>query len=74
MPSTEWETQGRIDRFPLGAHDIPDRLPDSRKVVRPATEKSKRLLAAFDRVVSQRQAGVGVGIRLFRNRQILGRQ
>ena len=32
------------------------------------------MLAAFDRVVNGGSAGIGAGLRLFRHRQILGRQ
>jgi PAS domain S-box-containing protein len=46
----EWETQRRIDDFPLGAHDTPDRLLIPEKLYGRAGE-IERLLAAFDRVV-----------------------
>jgi predicted ATPase len=46
----EWETQGRIDDFPLGAHDTPDRLLIPEKLYGRAREIAT-LLAAFDRVV-----------------------
>ncbi len=46
----EWETQGRIDDFLLGAHDTPDRLLIPEKLYGPARE-IETLLAAFDRVV-----------------------
>jgi serine/threonine protein kinase len=45
----EWETQGRIDDFPLGAHDTPDRLLIPEKLYGRAREIAT-LLAAFDRV------------------------
>ena len=46
-----WETQGRIDAFPLGAHDTPDRLVLPEKLYGRAREIAT-LLAAFDRVVT----------------------
>jgi PAS domain S-box-containing protein len=47
----EWETQGRIDPFPLGTHDVPDRLLIPEKLYGREGEV-KALLAAFDRVVA----------------------
>jgi serine/threonine protein kinase len=47
----EWETQGRIDKFPLGEHDTPDRLMIPEKLYGRASEIDT-LLAAFDRVVA----------------------
>jgi predicted ATPase len=47
---TEWETQGHIDAFPLGAHDVPDRLLIPEKLYGRDREVNA-LLAAFDRVV-----------------------
>ena len=46
-----WETQGRIDDFPLGAHDTPDRLVLPEKLYGRERE-IETLLAAFDRVVT----------------------
>jgi hypothetical protein len=34
---TQWETQHRIDDFPLGESDIPDRLLIPEKIVRTTT-------------------------------------
>jgi len=48
----EWETQHRIDEFPLGEHDIPDRLLIPEKLYGRASE-IKTLLASFDRVVAR---------------------
>jgi predicted ATPase len=47
----EWESLGRIDPFPLGAQDVPDRLliPERLYGREPEIET---LLAAFDRVVT----------------------
>jgi predicted ATPase/signal transduction histidine kinase len=47
----EWETQHRIGEFPLGEHDIPDRLLTPEKLYGRESE-IKTLLAAFDRVVA----------------------
>jgi PAS domain S-box-containing protein len=47
----EWETQGRIDLFPLGTHDVPDRLLIPEKLYGREGEVNA-LLAAFDRVVA----------------------
>ena len=69
----EWEPQGRIDPFALGEHDAPDRLLIPEKLYGRARE-IETLLASFDRVVDERHAGVGAGFRIFRHRQILGRQ
>jgi PAS domain S-box-containing protein len=46
----EWETYGRIDEFPLGEHDMPDRLLIPEKLYGRASE-IKTLLASFNRVV-----------------------
>jgi PAS domain S-box-containing protein len=48
---TEWETQHRIDEFPLGEHDTPDRLLIPEKLYGRESEIDA-LLAAFDRVVA----------------------
>ena len=64
---------GRIDPFPLGAHDAPDRLLIPEKLYGREREIDA-LLAAFDRVVAQRHAGARARIRLFRHRQVLGGQ
>jgi hypothetical protein len=48
---SEWETQGRIDEFPPGEHDTPDRLLIPEKLYGRASEINI-LLAAFDRVVA----------------------
>ncbi|MBV9891515.1 MAG: serine/threonine-protein kinase PknK, partial [Rhizobacter sp.] len=46
-----WEGERRIDNFPLGEHDIPDRLRVPEKLYGRAREV-ETLLAAFDRVVT----------------------
>jgi PAS domain S-box-containing protein len=48
---TEWETQRRIDEFPLGEDDTPDRLLIPEKLYGRESEIDA-LLAAFDRVVA----------------------
>jgi predicted ATPase/two-component sensor histidine kinase len=48
----EWESHARIDAFPLGAHDTPDRLRIPEKFYGREREIAT-LLAAFDRVVAQ---------------------
>ena len=47
-----WEAHGRIDPFPLGAHDVSDRLLLPEKLYGREREID-RLLAAFDRVVAR---------------------
>ena len=47
----EWETQRRIDEFPLGEHDMPDRLLIPEKLYGRASEIDT-LLASFDRVAA----------------------
>jgi serine/threonine protein kinase len=68
----DWKTRGRIDDFPLGEHDTPDRLLIPEKLYGRAREV-ETLLASFDRVLSSGRAGVGAGLRIFRHRQIRGR-
>src|SRR5262245_33621221 len=47
----EWESRGRIDEFPLGEHDTPDRLMIPEKLYGRARE-IETLLASFDRIVA----------------------
>ena len=53
----EWETQGRIEEFPLGKHDTPDRLLVPEKLYGRAREL-KVLLDAFERVVADGTPGL----------------
>ena len=46
----DWEARGRIDDFPLGEHDTPDRLLIPEQLYGRAREV-ETLLAAFDRIV-----------------------
>ena len=48
----EWESQGRIDPFPLGAQDVPDRLLIPEKLYGREREIDL-LLAAFERVAAR---------------------
>ena len=48
----EWETQSRIDEFPLGEHDTPDRLLTPEKLYGRAREIDT-LLGSFDRVIAR---------------------
>src|SRR4029077_15778240 len=48
---TQWETLGQIDDFPLGEHDVPDRLWIPEKLYGRAREIDM-LLASFDHVVA----------------------
>src|SRR5204863_5529659 len=50
----QWSTQGRIDDFPLGQHDLMDRLQVQRRLYGREQEIAA-LLAAFDRVVGAGQ-------------------
>jgi predicted ATPase len=47
----EWETRSRIDAFPLGEHDTPDRLLIPETLYGRASE-TENLLASFDRIVT----------------------
>ena len=48
----QWETQRRIDEFPLGQHDTPDRLLIPEKLYG-RTDEIDTLLASFERVVAK---------------------
>src|SRR6201987_5378488 len=54
----EWETQNRIDEFPLGEHDTPDRLLIPEKLYGRASE-IEALVAAFERVVAGARPELG---------------
>jgi PAS domain S-box-containing protein len=47
----KWESQGRVDEFPLGEHDIPDQLLIPEKLYG-RTQEIDTLLASFERVVA----------------------
>jgi PAS domain S-box-containing protein len=47
----QWETRCRIDEFPLGEHDTPDRLMIPERLYGRAAE-TETLLASFDRVIA----------------------
>ena len=64
----EWQTHGRIDPFPLGAHDSSDRLLIPEKLYGREREVTA-LLAAFDRV-GRGHARASACIRLLWCRQI----
>src|SRR5262249_22396982 len=49
-----WESEGRIDPFPLGTHDMPDQLRFPEKLYGRKREFAT-LLACFDRVVAERR-------------------
>jgi PAS domain S-box-containing protein len=51
---TEWETQHRVDEFPLGEQDTPDRLQIPEKLYGRESEINA-LLAAFDRIAADGQ-------------------
>ena len=68
---SEWQSHGRIDPFPLAAHDASDRLLIPEKLYGREREVDA-LRAAFDRVVARGPHRARTGIRLFRCRQILG--
>ena len=69
----EWETQGRIDEFPLGRTRHARPAADSREIVRASTRDRDpaRLLRSRR---GRRQAGVGARFRILRYRQVLRRQ
>jgi PAS domain S-box-containing protein len=49
---TDWETRRRVDQFPLGEHDTPDRLLVPEKLYGRSDEIGT-LLASFERVVTR---------------------
>ena len=67
----EWEAHGRIDPFPLGAHDASDRLLIPEKLYgREARDRhAARGLRPGRR---RRRARAGAGVGLFRHRQVVG--
>jgi hypothetical protein len=67
----QWEAQRRIDEFPLGELDTPDRLLIPEKLYGRAREINA-LLASLDRVLGTGRPELGACLRIFRHRQILG--
>ena len=63
----------RIEPFPIGAHDIPERLVIPEKLYGRDAER-EALLSAFARVVASGRPRIVACVRLFRHRQILCRQ
>ena len=66
----EWQSHGRIDPFPLGAHDSSGPITDPREAVR-AGARDRRLARGLRPGRGSGHAGARAGIRLFRRRQIL---
>ena len=69
----EWEADGRIDDFPLGEHDTPDRLLIPEKLYGRRT-RDRDLARRLRSRRQERRAGTGAGLGLFRHRQVVGRQ
>ena len=69
----EFVSSNRIDPFPLGAHDMSDRLLIPERLYGRDRECAA-LRKAFESGRLQRCAGGGAGVRLLRSRQILGCQ
>ena len=69
----EWQSHGRIDPFPLGAHDVVGPIADPGEALREGARDrcSARGLRSGGGAGHRR---AGAGIRLFRRRQILGGQ
>ena len=69
----DWEAQGRIDDFPLGEHDTPDRLLIPEKLYGQSA-RGRDLARRLRSRRQERRAGTGAGLRLFRHRQVRRRQ
>ena len=69
----EWEMRGRIDEFPLAEHDMPDRLLIPEKLYGRAREVAA-LLGVVRSRRRHRHAGARSRLRIFRRRQVLGRE
>jgi len=67
----EWEATGRIEPFPLGAHDAPDRLLIPEKLYGREREIDT-LLASLRPSRGEWHPGARARVRLFRDWQILG--
>ena len=69
----EWERHGRIEPFALGERDRARSAHDPGEAVRPRA-RGRDLARRLRSRGRERRAGAGSGLRLFRHRQILGRQ
>ena len=67
----QWEAERRIDPFPLGERDLPDRLMIPERLYGREREV-EALHAAFDRIVAGGRAGTGPGRGPGRSRQVRG--
>ena len=66
----EWELRHRIDDFPLGQHDIPDRLLVPEKLYG-ASARRREVARLLQSHRQERRAGVGDSLGIFRHRQVL---
>ena len=69
----DWDAHGRIDDFPLGQQDTPDRLLVPEKLYGQSA-RDRDLARRLRSRRHERYAGAGAGLRLFRHRQVRRRQ
>ena len=69
----EWEAAPRIDQFPLGAQRRVGPAADPGEAVRPGT-RDRHAARGLRPGRGQRHDGARAGVRLFRHRQVLGRE
>jgi serine/threonine protein kinase len=69
---TRWEARRRIDDFPLGQHDTPDRLLIQETLW--ATTRGRDLTRLLQSRRQRRRPRTRPGLRLFRHRQVFGRK